>query len=410
MKLTVGAGRHVHAALRWRTPRVRACVLGALCLPALASAGCGTAGNVRAAQVIRVTPGDGSKDVRAHAPLEVKAPDGRLQRVRVSRAGRASGAPLHGRISSSGRVWRPARDERGLALASEYTVDAVALDGSGRRTARHTTFSTRVPEHRFIGFFTPEQGQTVGTGMIVSLDFSRAITERAAVERAISVRSDPAVPIAAHWFGDRRLDFRPRGYWAPGTRITLTLRLRDVRGAPGAYGSQRKTVHFTVGRDQRSVIDARRHSMTVLRGGEVAGRVPVTAGDDENPTYGGTMVISEKHDETRMDSRTVGFGGEYDIADVPHAMRLTESGTFLHGNYWAKKGTFGHENVSHGCVGLRDEKGGSGDSPAGRFYRSSLVGDPVTVERSGERTVSPDNGLGGWNMPWAEWKAGSAVN
>ena len=38
---------------------------------------------------------------------------------------------------------------------------------------------------------------------------------------------------------------------------------------------------------------------------------------------------------TRMNSQTVGFGGEYDIPDVPHAMKLTDSGTFLHGNYWA---------------------------------------------------------------------------
>jgi len=389
--------------------RTRAGALGALCLLA-ASTGCGVEGNVRAAQVIRVTPGDGSKDVRAHDPLEVRAPDGRLQRVRVARKGGAAGAPLRGRISADGREWRPVPADRRLALESRYTVDAVALDGNGRRTARHTTFTTHVPEHRFIGFFTPEQGQTVGTGMIVSMNFSRAISQRAAVERAITVRSDPPVRIAAHWFGARRLDFRPRDYWTPGTRVTLTLRLRDVRGARGAYGSQRKTVHFTVGRDQRSVVDVRRHTMTVRRGGRVVEHVPVTAGDERNPTYDGTMVISEKHDETRMDSRTVGFGGEYDIADVPHAMRLTDSGTFLHGNYWAKKGTFGHENVSHGCVGLRDEKGGSGHSPAGRFFRSSLVGDPVTVEGSGDRTVSPDNGLGGWNMPWSEWKAGSALN
>ena len=46
------------------------------------------------------------------------------------------------------------------------------------------------------------------------------------------------------------------------------------------------------------------------------------------------MVISEKLKVTRMNGDTVGFGGEYDIKDVPHAMRLTDSGTFIHGNYW----------------------------------------------------------------------------
>ena len=26
---------------------------------------------------------------------------------------------------------------------------------------------------------------------------------------------------------------------------------------------------------------------------------------------------------------------------------------------------------------------------------------------SNDKTVAPDNGLGGWNMGWKEWKAGS---
>lgn len=393
-----------------RGARVRAWVT-ALAVLGVLSAGCGVVGNAGAEEAIRVTPGDGSKDVRADAPLKVSVREGRLQRVRVARKGGAGGRPLPGVFSSDRRVWRPAGSAaRRLVLAGKYSVDAVARDGSGRRTARHTTFTTHVPRHRFIGFFTPEQESTVGTGMIVSLDFSRPVTHRAAVERAVRVSADPPVEVAPHWFGNHRLDFRPEDYWAPGTRVTLRLRLRDVQGAPGVYGSQRKTVHFTVGRDQRSVVDARRHLMTVRRGGAVVEKVPVTAGTGENPTYTGHMVISEKHRETRMDGSTVGFGGEYDIADVPHAMRLTSSGTFLHGNYWTKKSVFGAQNVSHGCIGLRDKKGGSGKSPAGTFFRNSLIGDVVTVKGSGERTVSPDNGLGGWNMSWSAWKAGSALN
>lgn len=111
---------------------------------------------------------------------------------------------------------------------------------------------------------------------------------------------------------------------------------------------------------------------------------------------------------TRMNSRTVGFGGEYDIPDVPHAMKLTDSGTFLHGNYWAPSAP-GHVNVSHGCVGLRDVKGGSSDTPAGWFFDRSIVGDVVEVVNSDDKQVAPDNGLGGWNMGWKEWKAGSAL-
>lgn len=328
------------------------------------------------------------------------------------RGGEGTRKAVPGRFAPDGRSWRPvpaSGRSSALQLASKYTVDAVAVDGDGRRVARHTTFTTKVPPHRFIGFFRPEHRQTVGTGMIVSLEFNRPITDRAAVERAVRVSAEPHVPVAAHWFGRSRLDFRPRAYWPPGTRVTLDLNLRDVRGAPGAYGTQRKRVWFTVGRDQRSVVDVRRHRLTVLRAGRPVARVPVTAGARANPTYNGRMVVSEKYRVTRMNGGTVGFGGEYDIDDVPHALRLTSSGTFLHGNYWADPGTFGSANTSHGCVGLEDEKGGAAGSPAGSFFRRTLVGDVVTVRGSGERTVASDNGLGGWNMPWRQWTAGSAL-
>ncbi|WP_181767123.1 L,D-transpeptidase family protein [Streptomyces albidus (ex Kaewkla and Franco 2022)] len=390
---------------------LRACALGVLCVLGALVAGCGAMVESRTPeQLIEVTPGDGVTGVGAGGQLRVSVTDGSLERVRVTRKGRGAGHRLPGRLSSDGRMWQPTAPGRELELGSKYTVDVVARDEDGRRSARHTTFTTKAQPRRFIGFFTPEHRQTVGTGMILSIRFNRPIVERAAVERAIRVTADPSVKVAPHWFGDSRLDFRPREFWKPGTRVTLDLRLRGVRGAPSVYGVQHKKVHFTVGRDQRSVVDARRHTMTVLRGGAIVSRVPITAGSAKNPTYSGHMVISEKFAVTRMNARTVGFGGEYDIEDVPHAMRLTDSGTFLHGNYWAPKRTFGKANVSHGCIGLRDRKGGDPHGPAGVFYRSSLIGDLVTVNDSGERTVAPGNGLGGWNMSWAGWSAGSALD
>jgi lipoprotein-anchoring transpeptidase ErfK/SrfK len=152
----------------------------------------------------------------------------------------------------------------------------------------------------------------------------------------------------------------------------------------------------------------------VRRNGRLLATLPVTAGAPEHATYNGTMVVMEMHETTRMNGATVGFfdadgKSEYDVPDVPHALRLTHSGTFLHGNYWSSPDTFGRRNVTHGCVGLRDVKGGGTDTPAAWFFDRSLVGDVVRVVNSDDRTVAPDNGLGGWNMDWEQWKAGSAA-
>ncbi|WP_079172978.1 L,D-transpeptidase [Streptomyces monashensis] len=401
--------RHVQGRAR-RAGAALAAVLTGAALLAGCSGGSGQLGaydKPRAPQdVIRVSPDDAGTGVRPGERLRIRVPEGRLEKVTVVREQDAQVSPVRGHVSADGRSWRP--DDDRLALAARYIVDVVARDADGRRSARHTTFTTLVPDQRFIAYVTPENRAVVGTGMIVSLVFSRGIADRAAVERAVRVSARPPVEIRPHWFGGSRLDFRPERYWKPGTEVTVHLGLRDVQGAPGVYGLQDKTFAFTVGRSQVSLVDAAKHTMEVRRDGQLLATVPITAGGPRNPTYNGKMVVMDMKDVTRMNSRTVGFGGEYDIPDVPHAMKLTASGTYLHGNYWSPDAP-GHVNVSHGCVGLMDVKGGSSATPAGWFFDRSLIGDVVEVVGSRDRTVAPDNGLGGWNMTWQEWNTGSAV-
>lgn len=360
-------------------------------------------------EAIRITPEDKAKGVQADGRVTVTVPEGRLERVVVTKVEDAQEEKVPGSIAPDGLSWSPDPAGGRLALAAKYTVDAVALDGHNRRQARHTTFTTYVPEERFIGYFKPENRSTVGTGMIVSLNFNRPIEHRSEVERAVSVTSVPPVQVVGHWFGDERLDFRPKEYWKAGTEVTVKLSLRDVEGADGSYGIQDKTVTFTVGRSQISTVDAAAHTMEVRRDGRLLSTVPISAGAPKTTTYNGKMVVIEMFDVTRMNGQTVGFGGEYDIPDVPHAMRLTNTGTFLHGNYWLSPDTFGSSNMSHGCVGLRDDKGGGSDTPAGWFFDRTLVGDVIEVVNSQDKVVAANNGLGGWNMSWADWVAGSAL-
>ncbi|MET9511851.1 Ig-like domain-containing protein [Streptomyces flavidovirens] len=362
--------------------------------------GAGKAGDTKASQaVVTIVPKDEAKNVATSGALKIGADKGRLTSVKVEDT---KGNEVEGKITGDGTSWEPAHH---LGAATKYKVHAIAKDSEGRESAKDTTFTTLVPKNTFVTYFTPEDGSTVGVGMPVSLRFSRGITEPEDVEKAIKVTAEPSVPVEGHWFGNDRLDFRPEKYWAAGTKVTLKLNLDGVEGRPGVYGKQSKTVKFTVGRSQVSVVDAKAHTMTVKRDGKVLKTVPITAGAPSTTTYNGQMVISEKYTVTRMNGATVGFGGEYDIKDVPHAMRLSTSGTFIHGNYWASAGTFGSANVSHGCVGLRDVRGGwDKNAPAAWFFNNSILGDVVVVKNSNDKQIQPDNGLNGWNMSWAEWK------
>ncbi|MFF3379584.1 Ig-like domain-containing protein [Streptomyces sp. NPDC002680] len=318
----------------------------------------------------------------------------------------ADGRTVPGERSPDKKSWAPTGD---LKHGTAYRLSATATDAGGHRTTRTVAFTTLAEADRFTGTHTPENGSTVGVGMPVSFTFDKAITDKKAVESAVEVGSDSGQTVVGHWFGAQRLDFRPQDYWKPNSTVTVRIRLAGVKGAADAYGEQDKTFRFKVGRSQVSTVDAAAHTMKVVRGGTTVRTVPITAGAASSPTWNGRMVISEKLISTRMNGATVGFAGQYDIPDVPHAMRLSTSGTFIHGNYWGDDSVFGKSNISHGCVGLNDAKGG-GDSgqDAAWFYDNSLIGDVVVVKNSDDKVIAPDNGLNGWNMPWGEWTAGSA--
>ncbi|GAA2320968.1 Ig-like domain-containing protein [Streptomyces kunmingensis] len=358
---------------------------------------------------IEIAPKDGSDNASINNAAKVTVSKGTLTEVTMTTA---DGTAVAGQISADKKSWKPTNQ---LDRATTYKIAATASDSENRVAHENASFTTVSPTNSFIGNFTPEDGSTVGVGMPVSINFDKAITNKSDVQSHIKVSSSSGQEVVGHWFNGNRLDFRPEDYWQGGSTVTLKLDLDGVEGASGVTGVQQKTVTFKVGRNQVSTVDAKTKTMTVTRDGKTVKTIPISAGSPENKTYQGQMVISEKFKETRMNGASVGFTdddgkGEYDIKDVPHAMRLSNSGTFIHGNYWGAKSIFGSANTSHGCVGLADAKGANDSStPGAWFYNNSMIGDVVVVKNTGDKTVAPDNGLNGWNLSWADWKAGSAA-
>ncbi|WP_128433367.1 L,D-transpeptidase [Streptomyces cyaneus] len=358
---------------------------------------------------IKITPEDGTDNASINNSAAVTVSKGTLTEVTMTTA---DGAAVEGEISADKTSWKPSAQ---LERSTTYKVAVTAKDSKGLEAHENASFTTVSPNNSFLGYFTPEDGSTVGVGMPVSINFDKAISNKAAVQKGVTVSSTSGQEVVCHWFNDQRMDCRPDEYWQEGSTVTMKMALDGVEGSDGVYGVQEKTVTFKIGRNQVSYVDAKTKQMKVTQDGKTIKTIPISAGSPENKTYEGIMVMSEMFKETRMNGATVGFTdddgkGEYDIKDVPHAIRLSNSGTFVHGNYWGAKSIFGSVNTSHGCVGLSDTKGANDKGTAGYwFYNNSIVGDVVVVQNTGDKTIAPDNGLNGWNMDWAQWKAGSAV-
>ncbi|MGX1668343.1 Ig-like domain-containing protein [Streptomyces sp. NPDC055400] len=351
---------------------------------------------------IKITPGQGVHNVGINDPVKVTVSHGKLTKVVMTAV--ASGTEVQGTLSPDGTSWQP---DAPLVRATKYQVAAEADDAKGRSATENATITTASPANDFIGHLSPESGSTVGVGMPVTVSFDKAISDKAAMASKIQVSSSSGQHVVGHWLNNSRLDFRPQNYWQAGSTVTVKLTSHGVQ----------ETVTFKVGRSQISTVDAKTKQMTVVRDGKTIRTIPISSGSAEHPTYNGQMVISEKYRKIHMNGTSVGFTEKdgkpsYDIKAVPHAMRLTDSGTFIHGNYWGADSVFGKVNTSHGCVGLKDSRdGGDGTQPAAWFFDHSMTGDVVIIKNSADKTkLAPDNGLSDWNMSWSEWVAGSATS
>jgi len=253
----------------------------------------------------------------------------------------------------------------------------------------------------------PLSGSTVGVAMPISIVFSDPVKASAhkAIEQHIELTTSTPVTGAWHWFGDRRVDFRPKTYWKPGTKVSMVARFDHVGDGNGRYGTHPYTRDFTIGSDVRTHVYVREHKTVVTRDGKVLRTMLSDAGSPDWPSWDGTMAVVSKSPTIRMTSCSVGISCNknspdyYDIT-LPWDVRITWSGTFLH--YSSGDPYPGHSYGSHGCVHLSDAN-------AKWFYNLVKQGDPVTITGSTRGKADGDNGYAGFDLSWSQWLAGSAT-
>ncbi|MEU7401876.1 Ig-like domain-containing protein [Streptomyces sp. NPDC044948] len=350
---------------------------------------------------IAVKPVTGADAAAPGDKVTVRATGGKLTEVTVRAADTDAFA---GSLSQDRSTWTSSAR---LAPDTHYTVLARAEGASGKRISERSTFTTAAARDTFVGEYSPDKGTTVGVGMPVSVTFNKPIRDKAAVERGLTVTASPAVEGAWSWMkgrdGKDRVDYRPKEFWKPGTKVTLRMSLSGVDAGGGVYGTQQRVVNFRIGKAVVSTVDVKRKTMTVTENGKTLRTLPVSNGKKGYDTWSGTMVVLSKVRTLRMDSSTVGiFGPEaYDLGEVNWDVQLTPSGTYAHAAPW-NEGLFGKVNASHGCICMST-------ADAKWFYDHVGPGDPVTVVNSAEDTVAVNNGYGDWNVGWATWAAGSAL-
>lgn len=211
---------------------------------------------------------------------------------------------------------------------------------------------------------SPGPGQTVGVAHPVTVMFSDAVEDRAAAERAVTVRPAGAPALAAGsytWLDAQTLQWTPGEFLPAHTPITVSV---------GGFATS-----FQTGSSVVSVADLSDYSFTVSIDGEVARQMPASMGKPKFPTPTGQFTALEKQRNVTFDSRTIGIpldDEEGYLIKGEYGVRVTWGGVYVHSAPWSV-GSQGYANVSHGCINLSPDN-------AAWYFDTVRVGDPIIVQ------------------------------
>ncbi|RBQ18804.1 hypothetical protein DP939_16435 [Spongiactinospora rosea] len=395
---------------RWKGPLTGLAVAASALLVTSCSGGTATTGAAPASAekpaaaasppTITVTPADAAKKVRPEKRVVIAAADGALQQVTVTAKGDQE--PVQGEFDAAKGRWVSSGP---LKPATTYTVTVTATGAGG--PAEHTSsFTTLKPARELaIADVTPSlQGEKVGVGAPIIVTFTQPVGDRRAVEKALQVEAEKPVEGAWRWITDTQVIYRTAKLWPAHQKVTFTADLEGVRAARDMYGVKDMTKTIKIGAKVISTVDTRKKTMTVKRDGKTVKKMLISAGranTREYTTTSGVHLTMEKANPVRMISpgRKKGDPEYYDEL-INHAVRISNSGEYVHakGNVWAQ----GRQNVSHGCINARPDQA--------KWFHDTMQRGDVVIVKGTDRDLEWNNGWGYWQMPFKQWKKGSALS
>jgi len=344
------------------------------------------------------SPGDGTKDVPPAAPASVSAKGSTLHDVALTSP---TGTKVNGTLSPAGDSWTASE---ALGYGSTYTWAGTVSGPGGNNSPITGTFSTLKPDKITSANINIGDNDTVGVAMPVILQFAGKVSDKAAVQKALTVTTNP--PTAGSWAwlpdspGGARAHWRPQNYYAPGTVVDVSAKLYGLPLGGGAYGKADLTSHFTIGRSQIVKADASSHRIVVIRDGQTVFDFPVSYGKADlarNITRSGVHVVSEKLADVYMTNPAAGYANVHER----WAVRISNNGEFIHANP-NTVGVQGESNVSNGCIN-------ESTADAQKYFNAAMLGDPVEVTNTSIQLSAADGDIYDWAVPWSQWQSMSAL-
>lgn len=343
----------------------------------------------------------GSTGLSPLNPIVIRSTNGTLAGVALTNP---DGTAVKGTLSPDKKSWTVAEP---LGYDTTYTLSGKAVGANGKAVALKGSYSTVNPDDVINASISPGDGDTVGIGAPIMISLGTDIddtTGRQNIEKAITVTTVPKTEGSFAWIQHDDgwgLDWRPKSYWAPGTKVKVTANLYGISYGNNLWGKEDITSSFTIGRSEITKGDISTHRLKVYRDGKLLFDFPTSFGLESDPgrvTRGGTYIVMGKEYLHLMSNPAY----HYFNFKAYYAVRISNNGTFIHAN----DGTAdvqGYENVTHGCANLTM-------SNAQAFYDQTMYGDPVEISNSSIPLSQSDGDVYDWSIPWSKWQTLSALS
>lgn len=337
-------------------------------------------------------------DVVPIAPVSVTVSDGWFQKVALTNS---SGKVVAGAFNADRTVYTTTEP---LGYDSSYSWSGSVVGHDGKTVAVTGKIATVAPSKKIDGGFQLADGQTVGVAAPIIIQFDAPISDKAAVERALTVTTNPPVEGSWAWLPDEqqgaRIHYRPREYYPAGTTVNVDAKFYGLPFGDGAYGLQDMSLKIQIGRKQVVKAEVSSHRIQVVTDAGVIMDFPCSYGEADkarNVTRNGIHVVTEKYADFYMSNPAAGYSHVHER----WAVRISNNGEFIHANPMSA-GAQGNTNVTNGCINLSTED-------AAEYYPTAMYGDPVEVTGSSIQLSYSDGDIWDWAVDWDTWVAMSAL-
>ncbi|WP_227997262.1 L,D-transpeptidase [Nocardia australiensis] len=344
------------------------------------------------------TPAADAKNVNPIAPVSVTVTDGMIDQITLANA---NGKQVTGELAPDRHSYKITEP---LGYDASYTWSGTAIGTDRKPVPIDGTFRTLAPKNTVPATLNIADNQEVGIAAPVVLQFQASVQNKAEVEKALTVTTNPPTEGAWAWFpddnGGSRLHWRPKEYWVPGTDVQVSAKLYGLDLGGGNYGYTDLTSEFRIGRSQIVQANAPSHRMQVVRDGQTVFDFAVSYGEGNEPrnvTRSGVHVVTEKYEDFMMSNPPF-----YTNVRERWAVRISNNGEFIHANPESLSAQ-GSSNVTNGCINLSP-----GDAQA--YFPTALYGDPVEVTGTSIPMSAADGDVYDWTIDWSTWKGLSALD